>query len=268
MKKQLTTLAICGFTGLNSLADGMNSRTLASGETTVTVYRDNALSTELDKPNTNRNVFAIHQEGKIILINAGSGGEDGFLKRFIADGHKPEDVTAILINDMRNDHIGGLLIGRQYAIRHEGGVNTYLPGVTFTNATLYISKIEKELVDKIPLPRNMVSPPHLTRQVTNAYKDRIVTFDFDTEILPNIIAVETLKQTPEQVIGTTIFIVHDIMFIGSLDVETTTADQQDKSWQKNAVDKKLQIAGTRLPFPAIGKIISNNKDGYTFTVAE
>ena len=266
MKKLLTTLAICGLTGMNLLADGINSRTINVGNATVVAYRDN-VTTEPDKPTPNRNVFAIHQDSKIILINAGSGDEDGFIKRFIADGHKPEDVTAVLINFMGNDHIGGLLIGRQYAVRHEGGVNTFLPGVVFPNATLYLSKTEKEFWDKYP-HRSMLAPPPLPKQVISAYNDRIVTFDFDTEILPGITAIEAPKQNPDQIYNTTIFSTRDIMFIGGLDVDKTTTEQQRKSWQQQAADKKLQIAGSSLPFPAIGKVTTNNKEGYTFTVAE
>ena len=269
MKKLLTTLAICGFTSMNVTADNMNSRTLTIGNTKVTVYRDNVPSTDPEKTNPDNNIFAIHQDGKIILVNAGLGGEDGFLKRFVTDGHKPEDVSAVLITSLGEETIGGLLIGRETRTRVEGGVRGTSPGVVFPNATLYISKIEKEFWDKYP-HRSMLTPPPLPKQVISAYKDRIVTFDFDTEILPGITTLEAPKQNPNQVYNTPIFATRDIMFIGGLDVDTTATDieQQRKSWQQQAADKKLQIAGSRLPFPAIGKLTANNKDNYTFTMAE
>jgi len=216
MKKLLTALALCGFTGMNLTAENVNSRTLTIGSTTVTVYRDSTPNTEPDKPTSDNTVFAIHNNGKIILVNAGLGGENGFLQNFIADGHKPEDVTDVLITSMGNDQIYGLLIGRHTATKNEGrGYIISMPSAAFPNAKLYVSKTEKELVDKIPLPRNPISPPHLTHQVTRAYEDRIVTFDFDTEVLPGITAIEAPKQNPNQVGSTTIFITHDIIFNGN-----------------------------------------------------
>ena len=256
---------------MNLMADSRNSCTLTIGDTAVTVYRDNTPRTEPDKPTIDNNVFALHQNGKTILVNAGLGGEDGFLKRFIADGHKPEDVTAVLINVMGDDNIGGLLDGRATRTKIEGGYIGTSPGAIFPNATLYISKIEKEFWDKVPPVRNPYTPPRLERQVINAYRDRIVTFDFDTEILPGITAIEATKQIPEQVYSTTIFATRDIMFIGGItrfDMDTTDAVQQHKGWKQNAADKKLHIASSRLPFPAIGKLASDSKNGYTFTVAD
>ena len=269
MKKTLIALLICGFIGMNLIADSMDSRTITVGDTAITVYRDNTPNTEPDKPTIDNNVFALHKNGKIILVNAGLGGEDGFLKRFIADGHKPEDVSAVLINVMGDDNIGGLLSGRATSTRNEGrGYIVTMPGAVFPNATLYISKIEKEFWDNYPLVRSLGAPPHITRQVTSAYRDRIVTFDFDAEILPGITAIEAVKQRPEQVYSTTIFATRDIMFIGGFTrfaMDTTDAVQQHKVWLQNAADKKLFVAGSRLPFPAIGKLTSDNKEGYTFT---
>ena len=272
MKKMLTTLAICGFIGANLMADSANSRTITVGDTIVTVYRDNTPDTDPDKPTTDNNVFALHQNGKIILVNAGLGGEDGFLKRFIADGHNPEDVTAVLISVMGDDNIGGLLTGRATSTRNEGrGYIIAMPGAVFPNAALYISKIEKEFWDKYPPVRTLGAPPHITRQVTSAYRDRIVAFDFDTEILPGITAVEAAKQTPEQVYSTTIFSTSDIMFVGGFtrfDMDTTATVQQRKVWQQDAVNGKFHIAGSRLPFPAIGNLTLDTKEGYTFTVTK
>ena len=160
MKKTLTTLAICGFIVMNLIADSMDSRTITIGDTIVTAYRDGASG-------TNRNVFAIRHNDHIILINAGAGGEDGFFRHFIADGNTPENVTAVLLTNMHDDHIGGLLNGRATVSELEGGGYVCrMPGAIFRNATLYISKPEKKYRDAIrsfsePRPLAMEMVEHL-----------------------------------------------------------------------------------------------------------
>jgi len=257
MKKLLTALAICGFTEMNLVADSTNSRTLTVGNTTVTVYRDSTPSTELDKPTIDNNVFAVRQDGKIILVNAGLGGDGGFLKHFIADDNNPEDVAAILLTNLNADYIGGLVSFRKFGARNGGFLYLNMKA-TFPNAKVYISKSQVEHWNSENIDNAAVS------RARNFYADRVITFDFDTEILPGITAVKA----PEQPSSSTIFVTRDIMFIGGLDVDTTVADQQGKVWQQHATDQKLHIAGSRLSFPAVGKLTPNNKDGYTFTVAE
>jgi len=252
---------------MNLLADNINSRTITVGETTVTVYRDGLSKfDELKKPILERNVFAIHQDGKIILINtgvgnAGFGDEVGFLKHFTTEGHKPSDVTAILLTSMSEDYSGGLVGFNKYGARNGGFIYTNMKA-NFPNAKIYISKSEFEYWSSENIDNAAFS------RASKFYVDRIVTFDFNTEILPGITAIEAPKQTPEQAIGTTIFTTSDFMFIGGLDVETTATEEQGKIWQKQATEQKLQIAGTRLPFPAVGKLTVDNKNGYNFITLE
>ena len=196
MQKTLTTLTICGFIVANLLADSLNNRTITIGNTTAFAYRE-------DASDTNRNIFAIPRDGKIILINAGMGGEDGFLKHFIADFNNPEDVSAILLTNMNYDNIGGLVSYVKIGARNGGFLHLDMKAV-FPNAKIYISKSENELRNNENINNTAVS------QTRHFYADRIITFDFDTEVLPGITAIEAGGQTP----GNTIFATRDIMFIG------------------------------------------------------
>lgn len=269
MKKTLIALAICGFTGMNLMADSMDSRTITVGDTTVTAYRDGA-------PSTNHDVYAIPHDGKVILVNAGVGGEDGFLKHFIADGHKSDDITAVLLTNMRGDTIGGLLDGCATRTKVEGGgIIGSSPGAIFRNATLYISKSEKKYWDNFPRVRNPLTPPPLAQQAISAYADRIVTFDSDTEIFPGITAIQAVEQTQRHP-GSIIFATRDIMFISDFSKSNSGMDDgsgileliktarkavhgDDHAKQEIIKEMRLENVSEKISFDWIERLANNTK---------
>ena len=53
--------------------------------------------------------------GEAILFDTGLGGENGNIVAALADaGHKPEDITVVVLTHMHPDHIGGLMGGNPF----------------------------------------------------------------------------------------------------------------------------------------------------------
>ncbi|MBS7566983.1 MBL fold metallo-hydrolase [Mucilaginibacter sp. Bleaf8] len=80
------------------------------------------------------NVLVVKNEDRLILIDTGCGtlfgGNSGWLtKSLFTAGIKPEHITDIILTHAHPDHIGGLLDSKNE--------------LTFTNANIYLSRIEK-----------------------------------------------------------------------------------------------------------------------------
>lgn len=131
-------------------------------------------------------VFYLVDGDKKILIDSGWGLDQqekkGKLYKLLdVAGIAPDSITDILLTHLDFDHIGGLVKNGK---------------AVFPNATVWISQpeyeawlagnIQKRPEDKIKLARNMAV----------IYKDRIKLFNFGTEILPGITALDASGHTP------------------------------------------------------------------------
>ncbi len=131
-------------------------------------------------------VFYLADGDKKILIDSGWGLDQqekkgNLYKLLDAAGIAPDSITDVLLTHLDFDHIGGLVKNGK---------------AVFPNATVWISQseyeawlagnIQKRPEDKIKLARNMAA----------IYKDRIKLFNFGTEILPGITALDASGHTP------------------------------------------------------------------------
>ncbi|UQZ88569.1 hypothetical protein C4J81_04855 [Deltaproteobacteria bacterium Smac51] len=122
----------------------------------------------------------------------------------------------------------------------------------------------------------------LPRAVIAAYGDRLTTFEFGSEVVPGLTAVEAVGHTP----GHTALLLksgeRQLLFIGDLihaaalqfpEPDECTSYDQDKAPAigsrkvilSMAADGNLPVAGAHIPFPGIGFVKPDGKRGFTFT---
>lgn len=131
-------------------------------------------------------VFYLADDGRKILIDSGWGLEQqekqGHLYQLLdVAGIKPDAITDILLTHLDFDHIGGL-------------VKDGKP--VFPNATIWIAQPEYEAW----LTGNIAKRPEekikLAQTMASIYKDKLRLFNFGSEILPGITAIDASGHTP------------------------------------------------------------------------
>lgn len=130
--------------------------------------------------------------------------------------------------------------------------------------------------------KSPVAPDDLPQAVIKAYGQRLTTFEFDQEIGQGLTALSAVGHTP----GHTIFLLesgeHRLLFIGDLlhaaalqfpEPEESASYDQDpaqavatrKAVMQMAVDRNLPVAGAHIPFPGIGQVKADGRNGFEFT---
>ena len=248
------------------------SRVVTFGETTVTVYQDSparevptSLFGDFSKEDieaaigTNKlmiqtEFFSIVANDMILFIDSGTGGKDSPLNRVFPPRSRIRQPDAFLITHGHGDHVGGLLL--------DGAPR-------FVGAKVYMSKHE---IAYWSTEENKDTP---AGKVIALYGDRIVPFDFDTEILPGIWARNAVGHTP----GSTVFETKDIYFVGDLlhvaalqftrpdactnyDMDKPTAIAARKEWLTKAATEGKPIAGAHF---GIGRV-ERDGEGFKFNV--
>lgn len=211
------------------------------------------------------NVFLAKTKNKTVLFDTGTGTGGSALKNLKESGVNPENIDIIIITHMHSDHIGGLL--------DASGAKA------FVNADVYISQPELEYwLNNIAAD---VATSSLARSVRAIYGDKIKTFEWGDNIVPEIKSIKAPGHTP----GHTIFeisskqekllVVADI--IHSLKVQMTDpsmsvvfdvnpkqAAETRKQILREVEKSKTRIAGMHIPFPGIGNITEPKSGIYLF----
>lgn len=142
---------------------------------------------------------------------------------------------------------------------------------------------DQDEVDQAPRPaKPPVAPGDLPQAVISAYGQRLATFEFDQEIGQGLTALSAVGHTP----GHTIFLLesgeHRLLFIGDLlhaaalqfpepdeyasyDQDPAQAVATRKAVLQMAVDRNLPVAGAHIPFPGIGQVRADGRNGFEFT---
>jgi len=219
-------------------------------------------------------VFLVKTENEMILIDAGLGAPSGDRASRLGEGLKrigvtPEEITLILITHMHGDHIGGLIQGGEKA---------------FPSARVLSARIEFDfwLDEKsIELFPNRKSGFEMAREIFGLYGSASETFEFDSEIVPGIRALDARGHTP----GHTVFLLESegekLLFWGDLvhaaDLQFPRPDisaQYDMNLEESAAARirfmemaaaeKLPVAGIHLPFPGIGAVEKYPSGGFIY----
>lgn len=227
------------------------------------------------------NVYLIKSPaGKNILVDAGWGGSGpgrtALPERLKAVGLSPDDIDLIIMTHLHPDHIGGLLKGSAPA---------------FAKARVLVSRPELEYwrgraeTAAEPAeadPQKPVAPADLPGAVIRAYGPRLTVFEFDQAVSPGLTALNAVGHTP----GHTAFLLESgerrLLFIGDLvhaaalqfpePEECASYDQvpaqavaSRKLILKTAAEQGLPVAGAHIPFPGLGQVRANEKNGFVFT---
>ena len=222
------------------------------------------------------NVFVIKTPDQTILVDSGLGDlanpESFFTSRLKQAGLSPEDIDLVVLTHMHYDHIGGLLKDGK---------------AVFPKAKILVSNLERgfwlnpELLNDEYYKANA----ELAQRVDTVYIDRFKGFDFDQELAPGVLSLSAVGHTP----GHTAYLVSSgedaILFAGdylhasalqfpnpdenaAFDMDPAKAAETRKALLNRAAQEKLPIAGIHVPFPGIGYVKENDKNGFDYTALE
>ncbi|MDR3259504.1 MAG: MBL fold metallo-hydrolase [Fusobacteriaceae bacterium] len=215
------------------------------------------------------NAFILKTGDKTILIDTGLGKSGDLLDALKNAKIEPIDIDTILLTHMHGDHIGGL-------------VDT--DKKVFEKAIVYVN--EKELDYWINgTPKNKGNAD-MVRKVKDVYGDNLKVFDWDTEIIPSIKAINAVGHTPGHTAFELDFDGSDkLLVIGdlvhSLNVQmadpsmSVTFDVNPDEAAKTRIkifeyvaSEKIKIAGMHIPFSGVGYIIKGDGNSYRFEPLE
>jgi glyoxylase-like metal-dependent hydrolase (beta-lactamase superfamily II) len=211
------------------------------------------------------NQYLIEDGQRRILIDtgpAGSIGQTGALpKALAAFGISRDQIDAVIVTHMHQDHMGGLIVG--------GKKN-------FPKAELYVDR--RDVVHWTDPAKQAGAPDYLqpsfkmANEVVRLYP-KLQKIDGEREIVRGISIVDLTGHTPGHIgvriadAGQSLIMVSDMVFpvihpsatdVGFLFEQDRPAAQamRDKFFARAASEGAL-IAATHMPFPGLGRIVSD-----------
>jgi glyoxylase-like metal-dependent hydrolase (beta-lactamase superfamily II) len=211
------------------------------------------------------NQYLIEDGERRILLDtgpAGSIGQTGALPKALAAlGLRRDQIDAVVVTHMHEDHMGGLIAGGQN---------------NFPNAELYIDR--RDITHWTDAAKRSAAPDYLqnsfrmSAEVVRLYP-RLQAIDGQREITPGVSIVDLTGHTPGHIgvriedDGKSLIMVSDMLFpvvhpvatdVGFLFEQDRAAAQamRDRFFPQAAADGVL-IAATHMPFPGLGRIISD-----------
>lgn len=208
--------------------------------------------------------YLIRTKGHIILMDTGWGqttAKKGQTLEVLAKmGIKPEAVTDVVMTHLDMDHVMGLM--------HHGKA-------TYPNAIVHMSAAEYDgwlLTGNARAEKTV----NAVKAIMKMYEGRIKPFDFDKEILPDIVARDASGHT----VGHTLYelgglkgvaIVGDLLHVEPLqfrftdynsrfDMNPEKAASMREKWLKHYSETNQTVAG--MHFKSIGKVRQHPEGGY------
>lgn len=211
------------------------------------------------------NQYLIDDGERRILIDtgpAGSIGQTGALPQALsALGLKREQIDAVIVTHMHEDHMGGLIAG---------GKNNY------PNAELHIDR--RDIVHWTDPAKRAGAPDYLQNsfrmapEVVRLYP-RLQAIDGEREIVPGVSIVDLTGHTPGHIGvrvedgGQSLIMVSDMVFPvvhpGATDVaflfeqDLAAAQAMRERFFPQAAAEGALIAATHMPFPGLGRIVAD-----------
>lgn len=211
------------------------------------------------------NQYLVEDGQRRVLIDAGAAGsigQTGQLPQALAAlGLKPDQIDAVIVTHMHQDHMGGLVLG---------GKNNY------PNAEVYIDRRDvNHWTD--PAKRNgapdFLQPSFkMAEEVVRLYP-RLQAIDGEREISPGISIVDLTGHTPGHIGvriedgGKSLIMVSDMIFpvVHPAATDVFFLFEQDQAAAKAMRDRFFPlaasegalIAATHMPFPGLGRVAAD-----------
>lgn len=212
------------------------------------------------------NQYLIEDGNRRILIDTGPAGllgESGKLPSALkAVGFAPEDIDAVIVTHMHRDHIGGLVAGGRR---------------NFSNAEIYIGRREvahwTDPAQRAAAPDFLKSSFDASAELIRLYP-KLQAIDGERSIVPGVSTIDLAGHTPGHIGvriedgGKSLLMVGDMLFHPSLHPVATDIGfifEQDPEAARamrarffpRAAEEKALIAATHMPFPGLGRIVSD-----------
>lgn len=212
------------------------------------------------------NQYLVEDGERRILIDAGAAGsigQTGQLPQALAAlGLRPDQIDAVIVTHMHQDHMGGLVLG---------GKNNY-PG-----ADLYIDRRDvthwTDPAKRNGAPDYLQTSFRMAEEVVRLYP-RLQAIDGEREIMRGVSIVDLTGHTPGHIgvrvedggksmimVSDMIFpVVHpaatDVFFLFEQDRAAAKA-MRDRFFPRAASEGAL-IAATHMPFPGLGRVVADH----------
>ena len=211
------------------------------------------------------NQYLIEDGERKVLLDAGpagSIGQTGALPQVLAAlGLRRDQIDAVVVTHMHEDHMGGLVVG---------GQNNY------PNAELYIDRRDvthwTDQAKRSGAPDYLQNSFRMSAEVVRLYP-RLQAIDGEREIARGISIIDLTGHTPGHIgvriedAGQSLIMVSDMLFpvvhphatdVGFVFEQDRAAAQamRDRFFPRAAADGAL-IAATHMPFPGLGRIVSD-----------
>lgn len=211
------------------------------------------------------NQYLVEDGERRILIDAGAAGsigQTGQLPKALATlGLKPNDIDAVIVTHMHQDHMGGLVLG---------GTNNY-PG-----AEVYIDRRDvthwTDPAKRNGAPDFLQTSFKMAEEVVRLYP-RLQAVDGEREITRGVSIVDLTGHTPGHIGvriedgGKSLIMVSDMIFPvvhpGATDVfflfeqDRAAAKAMRDRFFPLAASEGALIAATHMPFPGLGRVVAD-----------
>ncbi|CAI8905298.1 Zn-dependent hydrolase, glyoxylase [Pseudomonas sp. IT-347P] len=215
------------------------------------------------------NVLVVRSADKVILVDAGLGGQfpgfpraGQFPKRLQAAGIELSSVTDVIITHMHMDHIGGLLVDEvKSQLRADLRIHVSATEVAFWKAPDFsLTSMPEPVPDVLRTTAN---------QFMSEYGSKVRTFEDEYEVAPGVVARLTGGHTPG----------HSVVYVNSGGQRLTFAGDalfpvafEHPDWHngfehdpeeavrvrvrllKEAASSGELFVATHLPFPSVGRV--------------